>query len=222
MIKMLLVNEQRLFNEAIQSLLSTETDIDVVGMATTVQDAMMQIPEKVPDVILLDVHMSKVDGIKATVHIKDNYPHIKVILLTNFSKKELVVAGILAGADGFLLKNIDTENLLQSIRNAYHDQVVISGDAARILAQTVMDLKYDRHDILKRMLEKRNIYLSDREVEVALLLKDKYTNSGISKKLYLSEGTIKNYVSEIYSKLHVVTRKEAIAYLESMSISYYI
>ena len=170
MIKVLLVNEQRLFNEAVQSLLSTETDIEVVGMSTTVQDAMLQIHEKAPDIILLDVHMSNVDGIKATVHIKDNYPHIKVIFLTTFSKKELVVAGIIAGADGFLLKNIDTENLLQSVRNAYANQVVISGDAAKILAQTVMELKYDRHDILKIELDKRNISLSDREVDVALLL----------------------------------------------------
>src|SRR5690554_6376876 len=116
-------------------------------MSTTVQDAMSQIREKVPDIIVLDVHMSNVDGIKTTVHIKDNYPHIKVIFLTTFSKKELVVAGIIAGADGFLLKNITTENLLQSVRNAYAIQVVISGDAAKILAQTVMELKYDRHDI---------------------------------------------------------------------------
>lgn len=214
MIKVLLVNGQRLFNEAIESLLSTEADIDVVGMAITVQDAMKQIYEKAPDIVLLDVHMSSMDGIKTTVHIKDNYPNIKVIFLTTFSQKELVIAGIVAGADGFLLKNIDTENLLQAIRNAYRDQIVISGDAAKILAKAVIELQYDRHEILKTNLEKRNIYFSDREVEVALLMIDQLTNKRIAQRLYLSEGTVKNYISGIYSKLNIDTRKEAIEYLE--------
>src|SRR5690625_5578528 len=160
MIKVLLVNGQRLFNEAIESLLSTEADIDVVGMAITVQDAMIQIYKKAPDIVLLDVHMSSTDGIKTTVHIKDNYPNIKVIFLTTFSNKQLVIAGIVAGADGFLLKNIDTESLLQSIRNAYRNQVVISGDAAKIIAKAVIEIKYDPHEILKAKLDKRDIHLS--------------------------------------------------------------
>src|SRR5690625_4876318 len=214
MIKVLLVNGQRLFNEAVESLLIAEDDMIVVGKATTGNEAMEQIKIKQPDVILLDVHMSDVDGIKMTVHIKDNYPNIKVIFLTTFSDKQLVIAGIVAGADGFLLKNIDTENLIQSIRNAYRDQVVISGDAAKILAKAVIELQYDRHEILKTNLEKRNIYFSDREIEVALLMVDQLTNKRIAQRLYLSEGTVKNYISGIYSKLKIDTRKEAIEYLE--------
>src|SRR5690625_1634484 len=208
MIKVLLVNGQRLFNEAVKALLFPERDMFVVGSATTGEDAVDRLNIKLPDVVLRDVHMPDVDGIKMTMHIKDNYPHIKVIFLTTFSNKQLVIAGIAAGADGFLLKNIDSDSLLQSIRNAYRDQVVFSGEVAKILAKAVIEVRYDPHEILKAKLEKRDIYLSHRELEVASLIIDKCTNKEISQKLYLSEGTIKNYISEIYSKLNVRTRKE--------------
>lgn len=217
MIKVLLVNGQKLFNEAVKSLLFPEPDMFVVGSATTGEDALGQIQIKLPDVVLLDVHMPDVDGIKMTMHIKDNYPHIKVIFLTTFSNKKLVIAGIAAGADGFLLKNIDSDSLLQSIRNAYRDQVVFSGEVAKILAKAVIEVRYDPHEILKAKLEKRDIYLSHRELEVASLIIDKCTNKEISQKLYLSEGTIKNYISEIYSKLNVRTRKEAMNYLRKLT-----
>jgi len=216
MIKVLLVNEQRLFNEAVESLLITEADMIVVGKATTGKDAIEQIQIKLPDVVLLDVHMPDIDGIKMTVHIKENYPDIKVIFLTTFSNKQLVIAGIIAGADGFLLQSIDAENLLQSIRNAYRNQVVISGDAAKIIAKAVIEVKCEPHEILKTKLAKRDIELSHRELEIALLLVNEHTNKEIARKLYLSEGTVKNYVSEMYSKLNVHTRKEAIDYLEKL------
>lgn len=217
MIKVLLVNGQRLFNEAVKSLLFPEPDMFVVGTATTGEDALDQIQIQLPDVVLLDVHMPDVDGIKMTVHIKDNFPNIKVIFLTTFSNKQLVIAGIIAGADGFLLKNIDTDSLLQSIRNAHRDQVVFSGEAAKILAKAVIEVKYDPHEILKAKLEKRDIHFSHRELEIALLIIDKRTNKEISQKLYLSEGTIKNYISEMYSKLSVRTRKDARNYLEKLT-----
>lgn len=221
MMKVLLLNEQKLFNEALELLLSSEPDMHVVGAVADGQEAMKEIAEKQPDIILLDIHITSIDGIKLTVHIKDNYPKAKVIYLTNFSKKELVVAGVLAGADGFLLKDVDIDSLLQAIRNAYRGQVVISGEAAKILVQKILELKYDRHEILKKRLALKDIYLSIRELEISLLLIDQFTNKEISSKLYLSEGTIKNYISDLYSKLQVDTRKEAIDYLRNLSNLYY-
>jgi len=217
MIKVLLMNEQTLINEAIESLLIPEKDIIVVGKATTATDGLWQVQINLPDVVLLDAHMSDIDGIKMTVHIKKKYPDIKVIFLTTFSNRQLIISGINAGADGFLLKDIDTENLLQSIRNAYRDQVVFSGDAARILAQAVIEVKYDPHEILRKKLEKRNIYFSHRELEIALLIIDKCTNKEISQRLFLSEGTIKNYISDIYSKLNIKTRKAARDFLKRLT-----
>lgn len=221
MIKVLLVNKQRLLNEAIESLLSTETDIEVVGAMTDGVDAMTHLQYTEIDIVLLDLHLTSVDGIKLTVHIKDNYPHMKVILLTSFLKKELVVAGIVSGADGFLLKDIDADNLLHAIRNVYKEQIIISGEAARILAEEIVELKYDRHEILKQKLGNRHIYLTDKELEISLFIVDKLTNRQIAQKMFLSEGTIRNYISEIYSKLNTTTRKEAIEYLEPFSTSYY-
>lgn len=221
MIHVLLVDEQRLFNEAVRSLLATEKDIGTIGMVTTGKAAIQYIKDKQPDVVLMDIHTPAVDGIKATIHIKDNFPKTKIIYLTSFTDKELVIAGMIAGADGFLLKDIDANNLIQSIRNAYEGQVVISGEAAKILATTIVELKYDRQEVLRSKLANRGVHLSSREVDVSLLLADGMANKHMASALHLSEGTIKNYISDIYSKLQVKSRKEAVTYLQQAFGNFY-
>lgn len=216
MIHVLLVDEQRLFSEAVRSLLATEEDIEQVAIATSGQEAIEYIREHEPDVVLMDIHVPQVNGIKATVHIKDNFPATKIIFLTSFAEKDLVIAGIIAGADGFLLKDIDARSLMQAIRNAYQGEVVISGEAARILATKIVNLKYTRKDILKEKLLNRNIHLSAREADVAILLSEEQPNKEMAETLQLSEGTVKNYNSDIYRKLQVKTRREAIAYLQGL------
>src|SRR5690625_5091401 len=221
MIHVLLVDGQQLFTEAIDSLLRTEEDIKVIGRASTGREAMQVIAENEPDIILIDIHMPTVDGIRMTVQIKDHYPHIKVIILTSFEDKDLIVTGMVAGADGFLLKNMTSKSLIDAIRNANDNQVVISGEAAKILADKITEIKYDKSDILNRKLAHREVGLTDREVDVAALLMEKKTNKTIAQKLYLSEGTVKNYISSIYDKLELRDRKEVIAYLRSMFSEYY-
>lgn len=216
MIHVLLVDEQRLFSEAVRSLLITENDIDKVGIAQSGEEAMKYIHDEQPDVILMDMHVTGFDGIKAAVHIKDNYPHMKIIFLTSVAEKEFVVAAIIAGAEGFLLKDIDHASLIQSVRNAYNGQVVISGEAAAILARKIVEIKCSREDILQVKLSNRNISLSEREIDIASLLIDNISNKHIAKILHLSEGTVKNYISTIYSKLNVKSRKNAIDYLQGL------
>lgn len=221
MIHVLLVDGQQLFTEAIVSLLAGEDDIEVIGRVSNGREAMQFLEGNEPDVILIDIHMPKVDGIRVTIHIKDNYPHIKVIILTSFEDKDLIVTGMVAGADGFLLKNMTAKSLIQSVRNAYDDQIVISGEAAKILAEKITEIKYDKGDILGRKLANREVGLTDREVDVAALLMDSFTNREIAKKLYLSEGTIKNYISSLYDKLDLRDRNQVIIYLRSMFSEFY-
>ncbi|GAB3042050.1 response regulator [Virgibacillus ainsalahensis] len=216
MIKVMLVDDQRLFSEGVHAILKRTDDIKVVGMAANGQEAVQNIDEWQPDVILMDIHMPKVDGIRATTHLKDNYPDVKIILLTTFAEEDLIILGLRAGADGFLLKTLDGKRLTRSIRDAYDDQLVISGKAAKILAHKVSTFTSNRKEILGEKLKYRDVNLSKRELDIAYLLMDELTNKQIAQKLYLSEGTVKNYLSEIYHKLNIRQRKGVIIYFKGL------
>lgn len=216
MIKVLLVEDQRLFTEGVRALIERVDDMVVVGTATDGKEAVKFMNQSQADVILMDIHMPRVDGIIATTHLKDNYPDVKIILLTSFADEDLVVAGFVWGADGFLLKSLDATRLIQSIRNAYDDQVVISGEAASILAKKIQGFKYNKKQLLERELGKRNIRLTVRELDIAYLIMKETTNRHIAQQLFLSEGTIKNYISEIYNKIDIHNRRDVITYLRGL------
>lgn len=216
MINVLIVEDQQLFREGVKALISTEDDIEVVGIACHGHDAIRQIVELQPDVVLMDIHMPEVGGIEATRYIKEHYPNVKVILLTTHAEEDSVVTGLSAGADGFLVKSTDTIRLIRSIRDVYENQVVLAGEAARILAKKLETFRYDEKEILGKKLKDRNINLSIRELDIAILLMNGTTNKEMARKLHLSEGTIKNYISEIYNKLGLHSRKEVIRYLDGI------
>ncbi|MFD0952272.1 response regulator [Virgibacillus natechei] len=216
MIKVLLVEDQRLFSEGVKALIERMDDMEVVGMASNGKEAVTLMNQVEADVILMDIHMPHVDGIVTTTHLKDNYPNVKCVLLTTFAEEDLIVAGFIAGADGFLLKSLDAEHLISAVRDAYHDQVVISGKAAKILASKIQGFQYNKKEQLARELKNRNIRLSDREIDIVSLVMKEATNREIAQRLFLSEGTIKNYISIIYTKINLNTRKDVIEYLNGL------
>ncbi|MBY7144611.1 response regulator transcription factor [Virgibacillus sp. NKC19-3] len=216
MISVLLVEDQRLFAEGVRALIERVDDMEVVGTATDGKEAVQFMSQSEADVILMDIYMPRVNGILATTHLKDNYPGVKIVLLTSFADEDLVVAGMVWGADGFLSKKLDATRLIQSIRNAYDDQVVISGEAARILAKKIQGFKYGRKQLLERELDKQHIHLGERELDIAYLIMKEMTNKHIAQQLFLSEGTIKNYISDIYHKVNIHNRKDVIAYLRGL------
>jgi len=220
LINVLLVDEQRLFNEAMKSLLSSEKNIHVSGMATNGTEAIQQIKEKQPDIVLMDLHSPHVNGIKLTVYIKENFPNIKAILLTNFAKEDPIIKAIIAGADAFLLKTIDAKSLIKSIHDTYHGEIVFSGKVAEILANRISEMTCDQKTILKQKLMNRNICLTNRELDIAYLLMDHQSNYKIAKRLYLSEGTVKNYLSDLYQKFNLRNRQELIEYLHRLLKDY--
>jgi len=217
MIRVLVVEDQQLFKDGVKALLAQEDDIEVIGLACNGEEAIRQIKDQQPDVVLMDIHMPQVDGIKATLYIKEHYPDIKVVLLTTYAQKDAVIMGLNAGADGFLLKSLDAERLIRTIRDAYSGQIVISGEAAKILAGAALRLQCSKKDVLEQRLIGHNIHLSKRELDIAYLLMKGTSNQRIAQTLFLSEGTVKNYISTIYGKLNVATRKEAVAFLDDLS-----
>jgi DNA-binding NarL/FixJ family response regulator len=216
MVKVMLVDDQRLFIEGLQAILSQEKDIEVVGLASNGLKILDRIGELKPDIIFMDLHMPDSNGIEATFQIKDRYPHIKVVLLTRFAEEELIVFGLNAGADGYLLKELERDQLIQAIRDVSYDEVVISGKAARILAKKIRDLKYNKKEILQERLERQHIYLTSRELDIAYLLMEGAINKVIAEKLMLSEGTIKNYISDVYHKLDIHNRKDVTRFLKKL------
>ncbi|MFD2627840.1 response regulator [Oceanobacillus kapialis] len=216
MIKVMLVEDQRLFSEGVEALISNTEDIQVVGVANNGKEAIEIFKQCLPDVVLMDIHMPELDGIKATIRVKETHPDVKVILLTTYADEDLVITGVNAGADGFLLKSLRSASLIRSIREVYDNEIVLSGAAARILAEKIRDHTYSKKEILDRKLRNRNITLSARELDIAYLLMDHLTNKQIAEKLFLSEGTIKNYISELYHKFDIPNRKKLLQYLQKV------
>lgn len=217
MIRVMLVDDHHIVREGVKSVLSTVEDIVIVGEAPNGKEALDILEDTQPNVVLMDIHMPDMGGIKAGIQIKDKHPGIKIIFLTTFADEDIIITGMNARADGFLYKEIDGSLLVQSIRNVYHNQIVIAGEAANILAKRIRDTSFSKHDILKRKLEGRHIELTYREIDIACLLMQERTNHYIAKQLHLSEGTIKNYISAIYNKLNIHNRSKVVAYLHNLS-----
>ena len=216
LIKLLLVEDQRLFLEGVKKLIETQEDMEVIGTASNGDAALELVREQQPDIVLMDIHMPELDGIKATARIKEEFSSVKVIMLTTHIDEDRAIRGISVGADGFLVKELYSDTLYQAIRDAYRGQVVISGDVASILARRIRELSMDKSAILGVRLENRGIHLTKREQEIAYLFMERHTNKHIADKIHLGEGTIKNYISEIYQKLGIHNREQARSYLQKI------
>lgn len=217
MIRVMLVDDLYIPREGLRAILSGVSDIRIVGSASSGAEAIDLYHDGAhPDIILMDMHMPEMDGLKTGVQIKETNPDVKIIYLTSFADEDLVITAMNAGADGFLFKDVDGSILIQSIRNVHRNQIVISGQAAKILARKIADATFNKQETLKRKLEARNIGLTGREAEVVgLLMKDK-TNHYIAKNMHLSEGTVKNYISDIYYKLNIHRRSDVVSYLNTL------
>jgi len=215
-IKVLLVENQRLLREGIIAILSGTEDIHVIGSASTGEEAAELIEMEAPDIILMDPDIGDADRLASTMRIKERDPSIKIILLSDKPDPKFLITSLAAGADGVLMKDLAPERLILSIRDVYHDQVVLTGQAIKQIARRLRDFDYDRSEILDFQLKKANIAFSRRELEISHLVMEGKKNRQIADQLQLSEGTVKNYVSSIYSKLKLHHRQEVIYYLKEL------
>lgn len=218
-IRVLLVDDQALIREGLAIILDAQPDIRVVGQAADGQEAMDLAGRLQPDVILMDIKMPRMDGIKATRHIKEDLPEIPIVILTTYAEDELVFEGIRAGASGYLLKDITRDQLAEAVRGAARGEAQIDpAVASHVLAE------FQRMSNLLRRPTRGSSAPSDeavpdlppmealtpREETILRLLTEGLTNAGIAARLHLSEGTVKNHVSEILSKLHANDRTHAV------------
>ncbi len=211
-IKVLIVDDQELIRESLSIVLNMEEQLTVVGLAEDGNAAVNLCESVGPDVVLMDINMPNMDGVTATKVIKEKWPQIKVMILTSYKDVDYVVSALANGAEGYLLKSLHPRSLASSIRLVHSGGTLITKEMAASLINNQVHKEEEvpsvhNEDRLQHLIQ---LYgLSEREVEVLKLLAKGLRNSDISERLFLSGGTVKNYISNIYAKLEVKGRREA-------------
>ncbi|GAB4559743.1 MAG: response regulator transcription factor [Anaerolineae bacterium] len=201
-IRILIADDHTMFRDGLRALLSSVPDTEVVGEAATGDEAIAQAEALQPDVILMDIQMPGVNGIEATRRILRTTPHIGVIVVTMFQDDASVFAAMRAGARGYVLKSAGQEEMLRAIRAVARGEALFGPDVARRLTEFFAQWRPVAPEIFPE--------LTEREREVLELLAQGLTNQAIANRLVLSEKTVRNHVSNIFSKLQVADRAEAI------------
>ncbi|MBI5975905.1 response regulator transcription factor [Staphylococcus canis] len=199
--KIALVDDHYIVRQGLEFLLSTEKEIEVVGSYDNGNQLLEALNDKViyPELILVDLVMPGMNGITLIRHLKTEYPHIKVLVLTSYVDEEHVMSAINEGADGYEMKDVDAEQLMISIKAVLKGDKTIHRDA-----QEVIDTVVNKPHMLNK--------LSKRELEVLKEMAKGKTNKEIAQTLFVSEKTIKTHVSHILSKLNVTDRTQAAIY----------
>jgi len=201
-VRVLLVDDQALFREALSTLLEVRPEIEVVGEAGDGAEALRQAASTRPDVVLMDLRMPVLDGIAATRRLRTEQPDVKVLALTTFDGDEEVFAALRAGAVGYLLKDVSGERLVEAVVAAARGEAVLQPSVvAKLVARVVS---------LPEPVESAPVNpLSERELEVLRHLAEGRSNREIARALFLTEGTVKNHVTSVLSKLGVRDRTQA-------------
>jgi two-component system, NarL family, response regulator DevR len=205
-LRVLLVDDHEVVRGGIRALLQSTEDIVVTGEAGSVREAIDEADRTRPDVVVMDVRLADGSGIEATREIRTNHPKTAVVMLTSFADDEALFASIMAGASGYVLKQVKGGELVRAIRTV--------GKGESLLDPAVTSAVLDRLRRGKHLMKDEKLArLSPQEERILALVADGRTNKEIGDQLHLAEKTVKNYVSSILSKLEVARRAEAAAYL---------
>jgi DNA-binding NarL/FixJ family response regulator len=204
-IRVLLADDHTIFRKGLQEIINKQSDMTVVGEARDGVEAVSKAEELAPDIILMDISMPILDGVKATRLIRDQGEQVGIVVLTMHGDDKYVFEAIKAGAQGYILKDADLDELLKAIRTVHRGEPMIdSSIAGRVLVE------FGR---LTRDQQNRDFLdLSQRETEILQFVAQGATNKDISEKLFISEYTVRNALSIIFQKLHVNSRTEAAVY----------
>ena len=211
-IKVMIVDDQVILSEGIRSVLSSSDELEVIAVAHDGQQALDEMAEgKVPDVMLLDIRMPGMNGVVTTGEVKKKYPSVKVLMLTTFDDSDYILSALNNGACGYLLKDIGATSLIEAIKNAYAGDTILPAKIARKITDAAKMVSSDREIRLRKAFG-----LSDREVEIAVMIFEGFNNRQIASALNLSDGTARNYISAIYLKLGSDSRASAIAKMKDV------
>jgi DNA-binding NarL/FixJ family response regulator len=205
-IRVLLVDDQALFREGLETLLSVHKDIKVVGQASNGQEALEVAATVRPDVVLMDVRMPILNGVGATRRLKKALPQCRVIVLTTFDDDEYVFDALRAGAVGYLLKDVASAQLVEAIRATARGESILQPSVA---AKVITEFTRVSSMVPSTQMEPLIEPLSERESEILALIATGASNKEIADQLFIAEGTVKNHVTHILGKLGVRDRTQA-------------
>lgn len=200
-IKVLIVDDEKLIREGLKIILSSHEDIDVVGMCSNGQEALEFIRKNRVDIILMDIRMPICDGVLGTRIIKEEFEDIKVLILTTFDDREYIHEALKYGASGYLLKDSSYDLIYEGIKVAVKGSLVVHPKVANTIISSV-----SKEEDYSKEIEK--YCLTDRELTIIKEIANGLSNREIAEKLYLSEGTIKNNISNILTKLDLRDRTQ--------------
>ena len=205
LIRVLLVDDQRLMRDGLRTLIELETDLDIAGEAEDGLQAITAYRNLGPDIVLMDVRMPNLNGVEATRRIKADWPEANVLILTTFDDDEYIFEGLRAGASGYLLKDVSGKELAAAIRTVANGGTLIAPSVARKVVSEFARLKPASEASSESLPDP----LSEREIEILQEVAKGYSNKEIADQLYLAEGTVKNYVTSILQKIGARDRTQA-------------
>ena len=202
-LRIVLVDDHEVVREGLRALLDAEDGIDVVGEAGTVADAVRRVGYESPDVVVLDVRLPDGSGIEACREIRARWPEVRVLMLTSFADDEALFSSIMAGASGYVLKQIKGSDLISSVQRVGSGESLLDPEMTERVFRRIRGEEPD-DPLLAR--------LSNQERKILYLIAEGLTNREIAERMFLAEKTVKNYVSNVLAKLDMSRRSEAAAY----------
>ncbi|MGC9333100.1 MAG: response regulator [Anaerolineae bacterium] len=214
-LRILLVDDHEVVRVGVRALIDRQAGMEVVGEAGTVREAINQAEQLAPDVVVLDIRLPGGDGLEACRQIKARRPDTRVIILTSFPDDEVLFDAIAAGADGYVLKQIGSDDLIQALESVGQGQNLLDPSLTnRLFAKVREARRYERAHAFAD--------LTAQELQILALVAEGQTNREIGAELQLSEKTVRNYVSIILSKLNLTSRAQAAAYAARHRIEEYL
>lgn len=208
-IRLVIADDHALLRQGIKNVLELEPDFQVIGEAGDGEEAIKRTAELKPDILLLDINMPRMNGLEVTRKLRDSRSSVKVVILTIHDDESYVLEVVKAGAAGYLLKDIEPGMLIKAIRTVYEGESFIYPTLAKKLFGQIARGEEKKAVLSQRRGEER---LTEREIEVLQLIAQGMSNQEIANKLYLSEKTVKNHLTNIFRKINVTDRTQAVLY----------
>lgn len=202
---MILADDHALFRQGLARLLELEPDITIMSQVASGREVLEKLKNQTVDVVIMDITMPDMDGVEATTVISQQYPDVKVLVLSAHEDRDSLFAAIDAGAKGYILKDTEPEELARAIRVVAAGGSIVSPSVTPQLLQGVRDMGYDPSEA-----ERQRLNLSDREIEILRQLATPKSPAQIGRELFISTKTVQNHISNIYRKLDVNSRTEAV------------
>lgn len=218
MINVILADDQKIVREGIKMILSLDEGINILGEAENGRQLLILLNNVLPDVILMDVRMPIMDGVEATKIIKEKYADVKIIILTTFSEDEYIFKAIKNGADGYILKDAGSDYIIKAIKTACDGTMLLDPGVALKIVTAFNSLTSDTQNNKIYNQEHKLDILTPRELDVAKLVSKGRSNKDICIILFLTLGTVKNYVTRILEKLELNSRTELAVFINKCQI----